>query len=723
MLTPEQIQAARAKLGIQTPTTTPNRVSELDAAWNVPREPSLLERSLDIGGQVLKGVTNPVVGISNVLAKGAQQSFTQGITKDFEERNKNVAESKRRVEAGEQSLASGLYQSVGQAAGLVGDAAFETVKAVTPQPIKDVAKGALGSIGETQQVQDLIKAWQGFEQAHPEEAANIAATGNIASILPIAKGAQLGAQGIAKGVSAGSNVLSKVHPINALKGNLTKVQSQGISNDVDALLGATRSISKRVQTAEAQGTNLRDILSDPQVFKGITVSKSKINPEPAIATIDARIDKLMEAKSGMLPKLDKVTPEIPRDVLRERAYENIASKFSPADEQALIKAIDQQIDALPEMLKPSEIDKLRAQFRKSSRNAQGMQKSTSEYSALENAARDTVFDITDNLPISGASEYKALNEYVKNMITTRDFLDKTLRDQVVKGGRMRGYALKVIGAVAGSTHGPIGAIMGSEVGGLISDIITNNQLGSSIKMRLIQNLTDDPVILKEAQKLLKDVNDLEVPQLPAGGEFRTKTYGNEAMPLPSKTQSTIDLEQAQNTNIKKPVPKKAEGVIPKELGPLAAEARKYKSAEEFMEAQKPLYHGGLPYDKLRFDRIDGISLTPSKSSARIFAGPGDKSVKNKSVFELFLSPKAKIMPFQEIPEDLYHFNKFTNSRNPIDENYQKILQYARDKGYDGVDLRNFGSKEYNEAEIRIINPDVIKTKEQLTDFYNKVKEN
>lgn len=349
-----------------------------------------------------------------------------------------------------------------------------------------------------------------------------AAGGGVAGGLLGATGAGVG------GVAGVLGQIKKGEPIiDQLKGAVSNSVKTAITNDVDNLLKATRSISGKTQQAAQKNVDLQKILSDPQVFKGIKVEKAKIVPDEAVATVDNRIDKLLTAKRAMLPEIDRLVPEVSRDTIRNAAVDDIRGKFSPADERVLMKKIDQQINALPATLKPSQIDTLRAQFRKSARDAKGMMKSTSEYAALENSARNTMFDITDNLPVQNAQEYKAINDYIRQMITTKDFLDKTLRNQVVKGGRLKGYAMQVVGTVAGASHGILGALAGSEIGGVVADVLTNNALGSSLKMQLIRGLTDDPAILTQAEKLVGQLKAKTFPLLPAPS-------GKTPIELPSK---------------------------------------------------------------------------------------------------------------------------------------------------------------------------------------------
>lgn len=459
----------------------------------------------------------------------------------------DIGQSKNPVEAIARTAQVPL-KAVGSVAGFANDVIGAGVAPILEKTGLDKPLGAaVKAVADTKTAKD-IKA--GYDLIPAEVKSALGDTANIAGFAPIGVGASVATKGALKAGEVVFDVAKNTKPIAALRGGIEPMVQKSINNDVKGLLNATRGISKQVQNAEARGADLSATLSDPSVFRGIKVQSGKINPDDAVAVIDDRIGRVMDAKHEMLPKIDKLVPETPRDVLRQRAIEDIKGKFTPADETSLIEAINKQVDAIPETLKPSDIDSLRAKFRASARNAKGLQKSSSEYAALENAARDTVFDITDNLPVSGAEEYKALNNYVKNMITTKEFLDETLRGQIVKGGRLRGYAMRTIGAIAGTSHGPLGAIAGSEVGGLVADVITNNQLGSAVKMSLIKNITNDPEIIAQAQKLLGDIKDLNVPQLPpASGEFRSKTVGPKTIDLGSKTQSTIDAQERGNLNI------------------------------------------------------------------------------------------------------------------------------------------------------------------------------
>ncbi len=316
-----------------------------------------------------------------------------------------------------------------------------------------------------------------------------------------------------------------------------------ITNDVSELFTANKALSNAEQLATQKNIPLREMVSDPEVFKGINVENGTIVPDEAVATIADRIDRAMEAKGKLLPEIDNVVSPIPRDVIRQKAKDAIRGTMSPADEQDVLNAIDKQVDALPERLNPSQIDSFRARFRKSARNAKGLQKSDSEYSALENASRDTLFEATDNLPYDTNKEFPQLNNYIKNLIGTQEFLDKTLRGKKVKGGRLGTYGAKIVGAIAGSHGGILTSIAGSELGGAIANILSNNSLGNSLKMKFISKMTDDPEVLKAVEKLIgkaKDYNPLRTLGLPAP----------KAIPMGGKTvQGTTEAERIANNQL------------------------------------------------------------------------------------------------------------------------------------------------------------------------------
>ena len=152
-------------------------------------------------------------------------------------------------------------------------------------------------------------------------------------------------------------------------------------------------------------------------------------------------------------------------------------------------------------------------------------------------------------------------------------------------------------------------------------------------------------------------------------------------------------------------------VVSPDLQPFTQEARKYKSAEEFVKAQKPVFRGVFPnVEKFETSiagkfREYGFSVSESKDIAQKYAFQLDinnpmKLAKEGNVLEGFLMPNAKIKDIGEIG---------------VNE-AKSVLKTAKIQNFDGI---RFIAKETGESEIIILNPDVVQTKSQLIDFYKE----
>jgi hypothetical protein len=311
-------------------------------------------------------------------------------------------------------------------------------------------------------------------------------------------------------------------------------QKAAMKSEIDELL-TPKSLAKETARLESRNVPIREMLTDPQIYKGLKVKDAKVNPSDAIFTIEDRLNMAQKAKQKLMPTIDKFTAPVTREELRKSAINKIG-EVTPADKSQIIARIDKQIAALPDDFKISKLDKLRAQFRGSAYNAKGEQKPKSHYAALENAARELVFDKTDNLPFDTDGLVKGLNIYIKDQLALKKFLTEKIQGQSVKGGRLGEIAASGIGAVAGAKGGPIGVVLGSKVAGKIQSILVNNRLGSKAKLSLIKEVTDDPAVIKAAEQLLRQAGEYRPPLgLPAP-----------ATPLgPRTTPTTVRAVSAQ----------------------------------------------------------------------------------------------------------------------------------------------------------------------------------
>ena len=164
---------------------------------------------------------------------------------------------------------------------------------------------------------------------------------------------------------------------------------------------------------------------------------------------------------------------------------------------------------------------------------------------------------------------------------------------------------------------------------------------------------------------------------------------------------------------------KPEAVKPVVESPLAQEATKYKSAEEFVQgiqkenqaflqdAWKTYYHGtpvsGIkdlelrnPFQDKKYT-LDSISFGYDKSTAETYATNFGKT-KNGEVIEAFIKPNKslevnKIGDIKKLYPDVFDFSTF-----------------LKEQGYDSIKTKN---------ELVVLDKSIIKTKSQLTDIYNQ----
>ena len=463
------------------------------------------------------------------------QTLGQKLGETVKSRFTDTLESVARLQSGEQGFGSTVLQTAGNIAGGLTEAAMQTVGAGVGEVAKatGIAEPAkkLGlellqtSIGQ-QALKALgsgVESYDKWKAKNPTIAENIEAVIDVASFIPVAKTAETAVKGTIAGAKALGTGVAKLPTL--AKGTTAKLVTKvaqkaeaGISKNVDDLISSKKSLTNAVKLVEQKKrTPLTNMLKDTNVYKGLKVEKGTINPDSAIEFVQSRIDKGMEVAKSILPMVDEYAKPISKNTLRSAAESYVKSEgLLPGDEKSILSRLYSQLDELPDEFLPSELDALRASAREGARTAQGLLKPANEYAALENAARDLMFQAADQLPSAAGGEFAKLRTFIKQNIDLSTFLDKTLRGQKVAGGRLGQYTGRIIGAAAGSSGGPFVAIVGQELGAKLADILMNNQLGSAIKMRMVRGLTDNPQALKVAEELLRKQSAYIKPMLGAG---------------------------------------------------------------------------------------------------------------------------------------------------------------------------------------------------------------
>jgi len=120
--------------------------------------------------------------------------------------------------------------------------------------------------------------------------------------------------------------------------------------------------------------------------------------------------------------------------------------------------------------------------------------------------------------------------------------------------------------------------------------------------------------------------------------------------------------------------KPTEVKITKELEPLAVEAKKFKSAEEFAKAQPIIYHGS-PVKLKQFNEKEGVFFTDDYADATGFAGSPDNVYEGYLNFKNPLTIDAK-------------GRKWDNIVSKYGKSTQEVINNAEKDGFDGVVFNN-----------------------------------
>jgi hypothetical protein len=249
---------------------------------------------------------------------------------------------------------------------------------------------------------------------------------------------------------------------------------------------------------------LEGIKPDPTTG-GRTIDASK-----AIQTLLDTTDDLMNANQTLLPRIGEYSNPTNRETLRKAAYNKLRGTKNQIAKD--MKKIDVELDAYDETMSLLEVDKLRADARKSAKIKADDQ---NIFDAIMEASRDEVFKKADQVAkrfgqtVDEANVFAALRTEIKDNLTTIEFVRDRLDGQVLPGGRLGVMFAQGIGAAIGAKGGPLTALLGIKGGDAIARIAMNNRFGGAMRMRLIRNISDDPAVLKAAQSLIDEIGKFD----------------------------------------------------------------------------------------------------------------------------------------------------------------------------------------------------------------------
>lgn len=557
MLNPEEIQKARAKLGVPPQGYGSARVG-----------PSATSGGGGLAGR-LQSAWTPQPAAGTGLNADFKQTVNkvggaviQGAEDIFNERGKKAVDIyKEGVNGGSPTVhgqAEAALRQVGNVAGAVGDMFAKPIAAASESASNTeslqhfASHPVVGALLDTvnKGVMPVESAWKALEEHHPELAKDLGAVGNIAGLF-IGGGGTKGAATIAgKGARVAEGASRGVS--DAVGGAV----SRGTTNFKDAVT------AKAVDNLESKYTEL------------LTGNKSKNakydKAQRATAAKNAATEGLppqrVLAESGIVPRQEGARL---RTAEQANEFRKTVAPLREANRDALVQV---ERSTKPVSIDQWEADTLRRAETPENINAgtaDGLVKEIKgEFAALKARYGDTVpitvmddiksarwepvkFDSTRPLQTdanylmaksaqqtieqvakdAGYDDVAQLNRHIGDRMEAAKFL-ASLDGQVVKGGRLTGLVYQAVGSTFG--HTIPGKIVGALGGNAVANILISNSVAGPVKRLILRNLEKtDPEAYKAALQWLEEEKKLQDirPRLPAGDS--TKSTVNQGRPIPA----------------------------------------------------------------------------------------------------------------------------------------------------------------------------------------------
>ena len=352
-------------------------------------------------------------------------------------------------------------------------------------------------------------------------------------------------------------------------------------------------------------------------------------------------------------------------------------------------------------------------------------KKDSEY-AIAKAFQKNIEEVAEQ---AGAKDVAQLNREIGDIMDASKFLE-SLDGKVLKGGRLGKFVGTVIGSSLGQTIP--GKIVGAVGGNIVADQLIKADVQSPVRRAILKRLKEqDPEAYQMTLKWLTEQDTLRGNRLalPAGG---IQPIINEGRPIkvfpknvegeyvgkdivgqsksPTAQQTNPAMTKVNNTVIPKSSPKSAT----KSIDPLINEAKKYKSAEEFVKAQPKVYRGegGSNVAQGKALLAEGKHFASDAEYPKGFGKVGEYVLKpNAKVLDLGDSTFAEISQKLGIPERKYISPK-------------ELSAIAKEKGYDVVkytgEYKSTGKQFSHTVDLT---GDSYITKSQLEEIWKKANPN
>lgn len=375
-------------------------------------------------------------------------------------------------------LISAPLQVIGQGAGAIGDVVNAGLELI---PGVKQAEGLLGkgitAAAATPIGQKVVQGVQDFSTAHPELSKNIAAAGNIATLLPAGKAlglakdavgvgiAKAGIKGTTKaaeeelGTVIGSTVKGRGLVANAGKRGINPVKDM-LENKI--LPEVTENAEGKSIYSTAKADELASHAESIQEDNLQQLAKSASNNPISIK--QARNTAIAEARKelGFDPDLPKIEQSI------RETFDHWESRFG--DKQTLSTLIDMKRAVRKGLSDKNFMEQTAAAKKAALYTGQGLMKS------IEDTASSR--GIVGTLESGAQAKIRDINQTLARIINVRKALSQ-IEGKAVKSGKSAGWLREISGDLAGAGGEFVGGMTGIPFAGTLAGRTLGNKLAKN----------------------------------------------------------------------------------------------------------------------------------------------------------------------------------------------------------------------------------------------------
>ena len=469
---------------------------------------------------------------------GSQQQMPQKATSQsplLQRLQKRVSEQEAREKAGQTFLETQIQRG-GQAVGAITDIAMtgagKLLSAITPNFIEAPIKKSAEKIGQyiLPAITPVAEKYEEFRQENPRLAGNIEGVANIASVLPIGKGAQLAAQG------------AKTATKGAVKGAIkraTPSMVDSLERTYQDLASGVR-LSKKLKKSE-MATEAKNLAGTTGFSPTRILAEEGVIPKQKGSRLDT-IEQAEEYRKSLKP-----LQQANRENLNE--LKTFTPKISLLDEEE--KAVKRVLT--PENINAGKAESLENEIRKEFaglRRFYGNTVDITEYDDIKSArwgrapfdstrpllsdanyniAKTAQQTIEDVARTAGYDDLAQLNRSIGDRLEAAKFLE-SLHQKVIKGGQLQKMLFGLIGSGVGNSIPA--KILGYLGGEAIANVMMSNAIADPVKRLILKNVNrgnvrgyEEAVKWLEKQGVLKSERKLLPP--PSAIYAQPPTYSGE----------------------------------------------------------------------------------------------------------------------------------------------------------------------------------------------------